>query len=158
MRKIFAVLCAIALLAALAVPVVAEGIDLSALSWDELLELREQLNLEMCSRDEWQSVEVPQGVWVVGEDIPAGKWTVTCETGSYGRIAWGVSLDKSGTDIDFFSQPMDSESIYNPEGRLYEEGRLTTYTFEAIEGHYVVISSSSLTFTTYTGKPDLGFK
>lgn len=158
MRKIFAALCAIALLAVLAVPVIAEGIDLSALSWDELLALREQLNLELFSREEWQSVEVPQGVWVVGEDIPAGKWTVTCETGSFGQIAWGTTLNESGTNIDFFKPPMDSESVYNPEGSLYEEGKLTTYTFEAVEGYYVVISSSSLTFSTYTGKPSLGFK
>ncbi len=66
MRKLFAVLCAVALLAALAVPAIAEDIDLSALSWSERLALREQLS----DRNEWQPVEVPEGVWVVGKEIP----------------------------------------------------------------------------------------
>ncbi len=138
MRKLFIVLCAVALLAALAVPAIAEDPDLS---WSERLALREQLS----DWNEWQPVEVPEGVWVVGKDIPAGLWT--CEAGTYGHIAWGEKLNKSGTDISFFSWPRDDETIYNPEVFLYEEENLTTCIFEAVEGQYVVISENPLTFT-----------
>ncbi len=140
MRKIFAVLCAIALLATLAVPAIAEDTDLS---WSERLALREQLS----DWNEWQPVEVPEGVWVVGKEIPAGLWTVTCETGDYGCIAWGVSLDESGTRIDPFSRPADDETIYNSESLPYEIEEFTTCIFEAVEGQYVVISYNPLTFT-----------
>lgn len=140
MRKIFAFLCAVALLAALAVPAIAQDTDLS---WSERLALREQLS----DWNEWQPVEVPEGVWVVGEDIPAGLWAVTCESGDYGRIAWGVSLNESGTDIDHFSRPADNTTVYSSEFLPYEVDELTTFFFQAVEGHYVVISDAPLTFT-----------
>lgn len=140
MRKLFAFLCAVALLAALAVPAIAEDTDLT---WSERLALREQLS----DWNEWQLVEVPEGVWVVGKDIPVGLWAVTCETGPCGYIGWGVSLDESGAYIDHFSLPMDDEIVYNPEVLSHEIEELTTYTFEAVEGHYVVVSGEPLTFT-----------
>ncbi len=72
---------------------------------------------------------------------------MTCETGDYGRIAWGVSLDESGTRIDPFSRPADNETIYNSESFPYEIEEFTACIFEAVEGQYVVISYSPLTFT-----------
>lgn len=56
---------------------VSDGIDLSAMSFDELLALRQQVNMAIWQSDGWQAVEVPAGMYQVGVDIPAGKWTIT---------------------------------------------------------------------------------
>lgn len=157
MKKLLCILSALAIALSLAVPAAAENIDLTALSWEELLELKEKITLEQMSRDEWQEVEVPQGVYVVGEDIPAGKWTVRCKTGSRLRLAWSKALDESGHDIDFYVVH-DIAHLTNPEYEYYKAGDDVEYTFEAIEGYYIVIEDAPATFTPFAGKPDLGFK
>lgn len=158
MKKLLCILSALAIALSLAAPAAAENIDLTALSWEELLELKEKITLEQMSRNEWQEVEVPQGVYVVGEDIPAGKWTVRCSYGNSVTISWGQYLDDDGHGIDYFRGINDAQNIKNVNGRLYQEGDATEYTFDAIDGYYVVINYSSATFTPFTGKPDLGFK
>ncbi len=51
-------------------------VDLSGMSYEELVVLKDRINLAMWECDEWQEVTVPEGVWTVGEDIPAGHWTI----------------------------------------------------------------------------------
>lgn len=50
--------------------------DLASLSFDELLELRNQLNAEIMSRPEWKEVTVPTGTWYTGIDIPVGFYSI----------------------------------------------------------------------------------
>lgn len=56
---------------------VAANFDLSGLSYDELVDLRKQVTLAIMQSDEWKQVTVPMGEYIVGEDIPAGTYTVT---------------------------------------------------------------------------------
>lgn len=158
MKKLLCTLLSLVLLCCLALPVCAEEIDLSVLTWDELLDLKAQITMEQLTRDEWQEVEVPQGVWVVGEDVPVGKWTITCKTGYSTRIKWGKYLDKSQNNVDYFEDFGDAETVYNPNWDSYRHGEVTQYTFEPPEGYYIVIDFGPATFTPFTGKPDLGFK
>lgn len=158
MKKLSVIVLILALALLLAVPAAATGIDLSALSWDELIALKAEIGKEQMSRDEWQEVEVPQGVWVVGEDIPAGKWTVRCTTGRATMVSWGEKLTENGEDIESWGYLSGWGTAYNPDARSYDDGDPTEYTFEAQNGHYIVIEYSSATFSPYTGKPDLGFK
>ena len=153
--RLFALTIAAALL--LAVPVSASGYALESMSWQELLDLKAAITREQLSRDEWQEVEVPEGVYTVGEDIPAGKWTVSCKTGQLSRIVWGEELDKTGQNIAF-SGAYASDTVYNPDYRAYEEGARTEYTIEAKDGYHIVIEYGPATFQPYTGTPDLGFK
>lgn len=144
----------------------AETIDLSGLSYDELVVLKERINLAIWQSEEWQEVTVPQGVWVVGKDIPAGTWTVRCA--DIGRntfrmdecyFSWGEHLTESGRSISLKGRH-DIVSIYNPNHAVYKEGLLTEYTFTVQDGDYIVIHDAynKAIFTPYTGKPDLGFK
>ena len=55
---------------------IAASEDLSSLSFDQLIDLRNQINAEIASRPEWKEVEVPVGQWVIGEDIPAGTYRI----------------------------------------------------------------------------------
>lgn len=157
MKKIACILLSMALMSCLVLTVCAEEIDLSALTWDELLDLKARITMEQLTRDEWQEVEVPQGVYVVGEDIPAEKWTIRCKVGNHLRFAWGESLDESGHDVDFYGI-CDIAHLTNPEYKYYESGDDVEYTFDAVEGYYIVIEDAPATFTPFSGKPDLGFK
>lgn len=54
----------------------AEGIDLTNLSFSELIELQQKLTAEIISRPEWKEVTVPAGTWIIGKDIPAGEYSI----------------------------------------------------------------------------------
>ena len=141
-------------------------IDLSNMSFGELVALKDQINLAIWNSQEWQEVTVPHGVWKVGEDIPAGTWTVRCSDTSQDSYAlksceleWGEELSENGKSIRWRGR-WDRVEIYNPNSRYYEEGKVTEYTFTVQDGDYVVISDSynSVIFSPYNGKPSLGFK
>lgn len=140
-------------------------IDLSGMSFDELVALKDQINMAIWQSQDWQEVTVPQGLWVVGEDIPAGMWTVKCADFSLDdfmmgsvSIEIGDSLTESG-GINL-SARYDSKNIYNPNASGYDEGKITEYTFDLKDGDYVLIhtSGNQAIFTPYAGKPSLGFK
>lgn len=58
------------------VTIMAEDIDLSKMTYDELVELNRTLAKEIMSRSEWKEVEVPAGQYTIGVDIPAGWYSV----------------------------------------------------------------------------------
>ena len=51
------------------------AVDLDSMSYDELLELSQAVEAKMREMPEWGGVLVPEGVYTVGTDIPAGKYT-----------------------------------------------------------------------------------
>lgn len=137
----------------------ATTIDLSGMSYQELVALKDQINIAMWKSQEWQEVTVPQGVWLVGVDIPAGHWTIKAKVSSaYVKI--GTALDATKQDIDIFkSDWFYSEAIYTPTNIFFEEGTSRIeIDFELQNGSYVVIDYGDVIFTPYDGKPNLGFK
>lgn len=140
----------------------AETIDLSGMTYEELVALKDQINLAIWNSQEWQEVTVPQGVWKVGEDIPAGTWTVRCaEGGARCEISWGAILDEDGESIVWTGRSSLYNYVYNPEHHWYEPGKhMVEYTFTVEIGDYIVVhmDESQALFTPYAGKPDLGFK
>lgn len=50
--------------------------DLSSMSVDDLVSLKTAIVGELMARDEVKIVTVPAGEYIVGEDIPAGKYSV----------------------------------------------------------------------------------
>lgn len=165
MKKLTALLLALALISGIALAS-AVSFDFSGLSLAQLTEVQKQLTAAMWATEEWQEVTVPQGVWVVGEDIPAGTWTVRCA--DLGRdsymlqecvLSWGEHLTDDGQSIHWKGR-WDDAHIYNPNSKHYSEGRLTEYTFTVVDGDYIVIDDAynKAVFTPYAGKPSLGFK
>lgn len=138
----------------------AETIDLSAFSYAELVALKDQINLAIWNSQEWQEVTVPKGVWKVGEDIPAGHWTVKCAPGfQRTRVDWGEHLDDAGERIQWKGRYSAVNYIHNPNHKGFDEyNNDAEYSFEVRNGEYIVISDGSCVFTPYAGKPDLGFK
>ena len=132
-------------------------IDLSALSWDELAALQQQITMEQLGRDEWQEVEIPVGVYKIGEDIPAGKWVLSCTEGSSATCYICEDLSKSGTE--YGDGYWDYFYVYNPNNKWYDEGDATEVTVTLSEGMYFIVKNigSPVIFRPYTGTK-LGFK
>ena len=81
MKKLICVLLLVCMM-----PVFAAA-EFSDLSFDELLELRTELEAEIISRPEWKEVTVPSGTWIVGEDIPVGSYSIhPTSKGAYFRL------------------------------------------------------------------------
>lgn len=76
MKKVCAIL--VALLFVFASVAVAE--DLKAMTNDELLALRAAINAELMSRKVEKEVSVPIGTYKIGEDIPAGVYTISTKS------------------------------------------------------------------------------
>ena len=53
MKKFTCIVLLVVLMGCLVLPACAEGIDLSALTWEELLELKAAITREQLTRDEW---------------------------------------------------------------------------------------------------------
>lgn len=163
MKRIISILLVLVLL----IPCIAfADIDLSGMSYDELVALKDQINLAIWNSKEWQEVTVPQGVWKVGEDIPAGTWTVKCADSGRNNymmrkcdFSWGECLSDSGKSIGWGGR-YDMVNIYNPNHPDYTEGELTEYTFTVENGDYIIIDDAynKAVFMPYAGKPSLGFQ
>ena len=136
----------------------AEIIDLSSLSFEELDALRDQCQYEMMKRDDWQEVTVPQGVYRVGVHIPAGTWTVRCNTGS-AMVEWGDTLEVNEQNIDYMSTDRyDRERIYDPTDKYYHEGQRTEYAFSVLDGEWIIIKDRPVIFTPGSPTPSFSFK
>lgn len=168
MRKQIAVVAVAAIMAAVPVmcPVAAQAtVDesiqyvsaetLESMSFEALLQLQTRVNAQLAEKATWKDVEVPQGVWVVGEDIPAGKWTVTCaDPKSYTVVSWGDVLEGNGEEINYWDANLYSVNNRVGTGSMAE---METYSFEVREGDYIVIEHKPAIFNQYAGKPKLGF-
>lgn len=157
MKRFFALLL---VLLSLTGTVFADTIDLSGMTYNELVALKDQINLAIWNSQEWQEVTVPQGVWKVGEDIPAGHWTVICAPEwRYTRISWGEELDDDGESINWLMRHSFTNFVYNPEHKNFKTtDGITEYSFEARNGEYIIVNAGSCIFMPYAGKPSLGFK
>jgi len=109
----------------------AEDIDLSGLSFDQLIQLQSRINMELMQRDEWQEVTVPIGVYLVGKDIPAGKWSVST-TNMMTFLTYGKELEENKSEVkhsgDYIYQhiPMDQQETL----------------FDFVDGYYVHVNRS----------------
>ena len=156
MKRILSLLIGLLLLTGTAT---AATVDLSGMSYDELVALKDQINLAMWNSQEWQEVTVPQGVWLVGADIPAGHWTIKAKA-KWTYINIGTALDATKKDIDIWESDLYYTGVVvNPEYKQYEAGSdKPEIDIELQNGTYVIIDSGDAVFTPYTGKPGLGFK
>lgn len=152
MKRLIILFLSLILLAASAA---ADPVDLSGMSFDELVALRDQLNLAMWNSQEWQEVTIPAGVWKVGEDIPAGHWTIRPLPGDYVSVAYCDKLDQFGMS------PAPGWVGWNGclTGRDNDitSSERHEVSLEMTAGMYF-ICRHTVTFTPYAGKPDLGFQ
>ena len=77
MKKILSAFVVFILILSISASVFA--IDLSGMSYNELMDLRTQVNNALMNSGNLKEVKVPQGVYEIGKDIPAGKWYIKAE-------------------------------------------------------------------------------
>lgn len=154
-------LITIALILALLLPAAAlsDLPDISGLSFDELVQLRDQLNLAIWNSQEWQEVIVPIGVYKIGEDIPAEAWTISAASdnpriGTY--IYYCRHLNSIGKEPAWDGTELFYQAIENKEdGGGYTP---TSLDLTCKEGMYLIVRDGPAMFTPFAGKQDLGFK
>ena len=76
-------------------------IDITNVTFDELLKARELITQAIWATDEWQEVEVPAGLYQIGVDIPAGYWTIKTNSYYATMIKYGNFLNKNKNEIDY---------------------------------------------------------
>ena len=73
-------LIALSILLIVVINTAAAEIDLSELSFEELLSLQERVNTALWNSSGWNEVSVPSGTYEVGKDIPEGSWIVSAKS------------------------------------------------------------------------------
>ena len=152
MKKLIVLIIALVLLCSSALA----DIDLSGMSYDELVSLRDQINLAIWNCQEWQEVTVPEGTYEVGKDIPAGHWTIKETNNQYLYLYYFDSLNPDTKSLGRNSQYFNAElrqSGVDSFGHIV----LSETDIDMKDGWYFKCSGP-VVFTPYTGKPDLGFK
>lgn len=139
MKKFCTVFLAILLSASCAFAAVPD-IDLAALTFDELVELKLMVETEMITRDEMKEVEVPPGTYEVGVHIPAGEYTL-------------VATQKSSTYFYLYADKSTMDSNRTYEYHILGRGE-TAARVVVEEGLYIKIESGPCIFSPFIG---LGF-
>ncbi len=136
-----------------------ERYDLSGMSYEELVAMKDQINLAMWNSQEWQEVIVPNGTWKIGEDIPAGHWTITSRIDCFNTIIYSNEMDDNGYDLDWvLAKKAIYETICGPEHWMYNGSQNRSISIDCKEGFWIQISGGPVQFTPYQGKPSFGFK
>lgn len=153
MKRILSLFLAAAFL--LAGSAAADPIDLSGMTFDQLVALRDQLNLAIWNSQEWQEVKIPAGIWKIGEDIPAGRWQINPKEGGMAEVFYCENVDYTAKLPDF-DKEWYKETIASKTNRNADR----TYNFVDydLKDGWFLINRSAVYITPYTGKPDLGFK
>lgn len=137
MKKIISF--ALVLIMILSVSVSFAEVNLSELSYDELLTLQKELTKEIISRPEWKEVNVPVGNWKVGEDIPAGYYCIKTNEKSCLVAIWRKAIDDYSNKGLYYNEIIKKD---NPCGKI-----------ELVDGMIVTLSNSAI----FTPPASLGF-
>lgn len=103
----------------------AEGIDMEAMSTDELLALREQLSAEINERLGDDNALIGDGVYVAGVDIKPGMYQITCAAAFDGREFY-INLFESKENYQKYDENRWNNTAYRLfQAALYEGGMAT---------------------------------
>lgn len=82
--------------------------DLQNLSLDQLRALVLQINAEIIGRADWSGADVPAGFWIVGQDIPAGVYSISVadKSGAYLTVS-----DASGRHVTYGGVRKEKDTI-----------------------------------------------
>ena len=128
------------------------AIDPTALNAGELLALRAAIAAEQQKRDEWQRVEVPKGVYKIGEDIPAACWTVGTLEGATTYVYWCDMLDASGAGMSWDGSVHEHAYLRSKTFQFAEPGDPDHVSWDMKDGQYFIVDDGIAVFTSYAGK------
>lgn len=154
MKKLIAITLILSLL--LPAAALSDLPDISGLSYDELVQLKDQINLAMWNSQEWQEVTVPAGTWKVGEDIPAGHWSISMSGHGCAVVWYCEKVNELGEPVCYGAKYTHKE-VASEDFNAFSEKYSHKIDFELQDGWYMYFTEEVI-FTPYSGKPDLGFK
>lgn len=128
--------------------------DLSGMSLGDLQTLSEQVTMAMWATGDWQEVTVPAGLYQVGVEIPAGKWTISAMKKGDATVRIGSELEENGMAISFNGRT--TFYLYGVEHYAYDESKATSTTVTLTNGQYIKFDATVI-FTPYAG-PGFTFK
>ena len=131
-------------------------IDLSGMSFDDLVALREQLNLALWNSQSWQKVEVPPGTYEIGKDIPAGHWTIVPYYDSMSNVFYFNLVDKYGKNP---AVGWEGWNTIIADASKYSDWEKYAHQCDAVlaDGMYLQVTGR-VYFTPYVGPVDFGFQ
>lgn len=147
MKRVFAVLLALMLLigCALAEP---RTIDLNTMTIEELSDLQRSIQIYMFTHADWESVQVPAGVYQVGVEIPAGTWTLKPVADQYTYIMVTDALNLTRTDAGDDAEIYFSQTIASKGTTMYSIEPVSAFTVTLLDGMYIIIQDGDCLFTT----------
>lgn len=150
MKKLLTIILILALI--LPAAALAEDNEFMGMSFIELMEKLGKVERALWASDEWKSVDVPAGVYKIGEDIPAGHWTITAaKADDYFFIGYGSKLNATETEIDG-----DSIDGWWGISSDYSDSSMHRLDIVLSEGYYLQLGHTA-NFVPYTGKPKPSF-
>lgn len=144
MKRIFTmVLCMLILFS---VSALGEGIDLSSLTLDELVALRESVNIEIDNRIGIIDSQIGTGQYVVGENLKAGKYEFVCTfVNVMPSVSGGTGLNQSRlvvlTNLD-----EDGEKLCDYYNILIDQ----QYKIDLEDGNVLLIRDANFIVTPYS--------
>ena len=133
MKKLITVILILALV--LPAAALADLPDISGLSSDELIELNHQIQLLLFSEKLVQGIEVKQGKYIIGEDIPAGTYR--------------IEITGIGGFYDLYEEPNGRKLSSGLTGSTYHVDGIGKLVLE--DGNYLCFTNSTFIFYPYTG-------
>ena len=159
MKKLLAIILILAVL--LPAAALADLPDISGLTLDELIQLRDMVNKAIFASEGYKQVEVPPGFWKIGADIPAGYWTISPVDGQYMNLWYGDKANDSETDagwgwdgVNGYNKTLSTRK--NKDGSWKDSDKPHWADINMKEGWYLK-NAGTVILTPYIGHQDLGF-
>ncbi len=157
MRRLFALVVAMALMGAGMACAEPENIDLAAMSLEDLQALQLRILEAMWASDAWQSVEVPEGAYEIGVEIPAGRWTISAREDEYVVIHVVSRLNATRTKESSNAQRYAYQVIASETSYMRDDYPSTSFTLTLEAGMFIIIEDAPAIFTPPAG-PSFSFK
>lgn len=149
MKRLITIFLILALI--LPTPSVAESV-FADYSVEQLYVILSALRNELLSRSQWEEVTVPPGNYVVGEDIPAGHWTIRYTKGEYCLIEYFKNANETGIEPEDILYNYNSWGIGDPENDLASIYDKTEIDLQLINGYHLNVGLGSAVFVPFTGR------
>ncbi len=131
--------------------------SIDGLSYDELVSIKNQLNLAIWNSYEWERVLVPFGIYEIGVDFPEGHWSFEAPDGSYVTIEYGTELSESQMNLSLSGEW--TEYLYSESYRYRDDGDVAKTDLNMSAGNYLSVGGGVYTWVTpYVSGGSLGFK
>lgn len=120
---------------------------IQANSANDLQQQYDALCEELRRCPEWEEVTVPAGLYQVGTQIPAGRWTIWPEPGMLGAVQYGQYLTSDG-DLAW----ADSYGMISATRRTYDIAQyIERVSIDCEDGWYIKVPDKPVVFTPYAG-------